>query len=168
MGLCGGLRSQLRVGDVVVYETCIMPNETGMLEKRTCDRLLTEWLQSRLPQAKIVTAYTSDRLIQTCVEKQNLAQYNSVDVVDMESFIILKHLQALGLRVAVLRVLSDDAQQTLPDLTPALSPEGNLKPFPLAIALLQHPVSAFQLIRSSLSGLQQLKQITAQLFSPLD
>jgi len=40
----------------------------------------------------------------------------------------------------MLRVISDDCEHDLPDLTSALSPDGSLQPLPLAIGLLRQPL----------------------------
>lgn len=161
MGLCGSLTPRYRVGDAVLYQQCLdlsAPASASQL----CDRALTDWLQTRL-HLPIVSALTSDRIIISAQEKQQLAQIYPAEVVDMEGKAILTALPHA--RIAMLRVISDDCQHDLPDLTTALSPAGNLLPGKLAIAMARQPIAATRLMRGSLHGLKILQNLTAALLS---
>jgi nucleoside phosphorylase len=170
MGLCGSLNPGLGVGQAVLYQTCVYGTaETELLQtvgrKLECDRPLTDWLQAELPQVARVDALTSDRLIHRATEKQYLAQASGTDVVDMEGFAVLESLQQAGIQVAMLRVVSDACTHDLPNLNTALSAEGKLQPLPMALSMMRQPQAAARLIQGSLKGLQQLQQISANLFS---
>lgn len=164
MGLCGSLKPAHRVGECVLYRDCVDLSHTNY-PVRSCDQPLTEQIQTQL-QLPIVKALTSDRIIHTASEKVSLAATYDTAVVDMEGFAVLQALSQLGIAVAMLRVVSDDCQHDVPDLTAALSPEGTLQPIPLAIGLIRQPIAGFRLIRGSLRGLQALQQVTAVLFNP--
>jgi hypothetical protein len=69
----------------------------------------------------------------------------------------------LGQKVAMVRVISDEVGQNLPDLAPAIDNQGNLQPLPLARQMLIRPVAALNLIRGSLKGLSQLAGVAQQL-----
>lgn len=161
MGLCGSLAPRYCVGDAVLYQQCLdlSGHESA---NQPCDRDFTAWLQTRL-HLPVVPALTSDRIITSAQEKQQLAQIHRADVVDMEGNAILTALPHA--RLAMLRVVSDDCHHDLPDLTPALSPAGELLPGKLAIALLRRPIAATRLIRGSLHGLKVLQTLTATLLS---
>ena len=170
MGLCGAMTPQYAVGEAVLYEGCIYrSNEPPVL--LPCDRLLTTQLQEKLLQEKLptpiprVTGLTSDRLIWSAQEKRDLAQEYGTDVVDMESFTALQILSQCGVAVAVLRVVSDGNQQDIPDLTPAISPEGTIQPLPLILKLFRQPIAASHLIRGTLQGLRTLQVLTHILLS---
>jgi hypothetical protein len=161
MGLGGGLTPQLRIGDAVLYQTCVY--RVGDQSKTlSCDRPLTTQLQKRLPEITLVQGITSDRVIWSAQEKQQLAQQAAADVVDMEGFIALENLQHC--RVAMLRVISDDHQHDIPDLTTAFNSDGSLQPFSLAASMLRQPIAATRLIQGSLTGLKQLQAFTRKLF----
>ncbi|NJM88426.1 MAG: hypothetical protein HC847_15915 [Hydrococcus sp. RU_2_2] len=93
----------------------------------------------------------------------HLASTSQADVVDMESYVALEVLQ--GISVTIVRVVSDDFEQDLPDIASAIASDGSLKTFPLMVKMAQNPLAALKLIRSSLQGLKVLEQVTSELFS---
>jgi hypothetical protein len=81
----------------------------------------------------------------------------------MEGFTVLEILQPFGVKVAMIRVISDDCTQDLPDLREAIKPNGSLNTWQLTIKMLQSPVAAFGLIKGSLTGLKQLEILSRDL-----
>lgn len=164
MGLCGSLSPQYSVGDIVIYQACGYGRER--LSWRECDSYLTELLCDRLQEkATLVKGLTSDRVIWSAQEKSYLGQTCQAEVVDMESYAALEILARAGIALAIIRVISDDCQQDLPNIMPAIGSDGSLQPFPLAMKMLQNPVAAIRLIRGSLRGLKVLQQVASDLFS---
>lgn len=162
MGLCGGLTPHYAIADCVLYRECIDRAEPSAV--LSCDAALLAWLQKKLPhEAAVVRALTSDRLVWSAQEKHQLAQQYSADVVDMEGFAALESLHQTGATIAMLRVVSDNAQHDLPRLTNAISADGTLRPLPLAWGMVQQPIAAARLIRGSLKGLKTLQAIAARL-----
>ncbi|MDJ0733370.1 MAG: phosphorylase [Nostocaceae cyanobacterium] len=160
MGLCGGLNPRYPVGEIVLYENCVKGKN---LQK--CHQTLITELSFRLPgRVSLVRGLTSDRVICQAAQKRRLGEEFAADVVDMEGFAILEYFQQLGIGVAILRVVSDGCDDDLPELNSAISPEGSLQNFALAIAMLKQPIAAIRLIRGSLRGLQVLEEVTASLF----
>jgi purine-nucleoside phosphorylase len=153
LGLCGSLSPNLQVGDVVIYQNCLplMSRDFGEDPKD----ITFPWDYD--------LALTTDRVITTATEKQKLSQLDPVEVVDMEGLIILEFLTKAGIKAAMVRVVSDDFSQDLPDLTPAIDHHGRLKIFPLIKVLLQHPVQGLKLIKSGLKSLAILQQLTQKL-----
>lgn len=165
MGLCGGLSSRYRVGEMVIYSGCGYREQTGKLLWQECDRHLVTLLKHHLKEkATVVKGWTSDRLIGLAQEKQDLYQQYQMDVVDMEGFTALDSLREVGIKMAIIRVISDDYQQDLPNLASAISREGTLKPLPLTISMMQKPIAGIRLIQGSLKGLRILQQLTHKLF----
>jgi Phosphorylase superfamily len=166
MGLCGSLTPRYAVGDVVIYRECVDRSPLIPVPFQSCDSGVNNWIRDRLQEkAAWVRALTSDRLVWSQQEKHQLAQQYQAEVVDMEGFPVLEVLGQTGFSVAILRVVSDNAQHDIPDLTSAISPEGNLQPFPLAIGMLRQPLAASRLVWGSLRSLQVLQGITTTLFS---
>lgn len=165
MGLCGSLTPRYRVGDVVIYHSCLY--KTSMADKllQNCDFELTHRMAKILGHAAQVRALTSDRLVHLAAQKQQLGEEYGAEVVDMEGFVALKLLTDAGVAVGMVRVVSDDWNHDLPDLNRAIGSEGKLQAFPLAVGLLRQPVAAARLIRGSLQGLQRLQHVTTQLFT---
>ncbi|VXD22688.1 Nucleoside phosphorylase [Planktothrix serta PCC 8927] len=170
LGLCGSLSPKLQVGDIVVYQNCLplisqnsIQNSPDKNSVIPCDFNLTLALHHRLIPSYLVWGLTTERVIITADEKQKLGQLYPVQVVDMEGIILLEILTQAGIKVAIVRVVSDDYDQNLPDLTPAISCDGKLQTIPLLKIMLKHPFKALKLIRSALKSLQILQQITGKL-----
>ncbi|MCY7323582.1 MAG: phosphorylase [Phormidesmis sp. CAN_BIN36] len=159
MGLCGSLTAKLKVGDRVLYKACL--DASGDVSE--CDHALTAQIQHLLEDISLVRAFTSDRILSSAHEKQQLGQSHQADVVDMEGSAILNLLAQAGVPVAMLRVVSDDINHDLPDLSATISPEGKIRSLPLAIAMMRQPIAALRLIRGSLKGLQTLQATAARL-----
>lgn len=166
MGLCGGLTPHHAIGDIVIYQECIHRAEPHT--SLPCDAALTERLQSAFVQeATLVRALTSDRLVWSAQEKHQLAQQYHADVVDMEGFAALEFLAQTGATVAMLRVVSDNAQHNLPRLTNAIGEDGTLHSLPLAWGMIRQPIAAMRLIRGSLRGLKTLEVIAKRLVNEI-
>lgn len=161
MGICGSLSDRYTVGDIVLYQDCVYQGK-----QQECDRTFTAQLHSSLSEkVSLVNSLTSDRVIWSASEKHRLGETLAADVVDMEGFTALEFFNAAGVAVAMLRIVSDDCQHNIPDLTPAINSDGSLNPLPLAIAMLRQPFAATRLIRGSLTALKVLEQVTNLLFS---
>ncbi|MGB5975623.1 MAG: hypothetical protein WBG38_20015 [Nodosilinea sp.] len=164
MGLGGRLSRRSGVGDVVLGQRCMTVaagNTAENVQPQPCEQLTT-WLQTRLSMATVGTVVTCDRILTTAQDKAAIHSLTQGDVVDMESSAVLVALAAHP--VAILRVISDDYDQPLPDITAALGADGDLKPWPLALSFLKRPRAAIHLIRGSLRGLRRLQAVTSQLF----
>ncbi|MEA5628126.1 phosphorylase [Nostoc sp. UHCC 0251] len=161
MGICGSLSDRYTVGDIVLYQDCLYQGK-----RLECDRPFTAQLHSLTSEkVSLVKSLTSDRVIWSATEKRHLGESLAVDVVDMEGFTALEFFNAAGVAVAMLRIVSDDCQHNIPDLTPAINSDGSLNPFPLAMGMLRQPLAATRLIRGSLTALKVLEQLTNRLFS---
>ena len=163
MGLCGSLNSQLNVGDIVVYDSCIYLDQILSCSPlpQTINPLISNSLTSTAKSK--VQALTSDRLIYLASEKQSLYKTSNCDVVDMEGYVVLEFFGKLNIPVAMIRVVSDDAGSDLPNLDQAIDQNGNLKPLELAIAFIKQPLAALRLIRGSLKSLQVLGEVSLTL-----
>jgi hypothetical protein len=165
MGLCGSLTPRYNIGDIVLYERCLYRSNASNPVAQNCDRELTAWIHHGLKEkVSQVKALTSDRLIYSAKEKLHLGQRYEADVVDMEGFAVLEALSQVGAAVAMLRVVSDDCNHDIPDLSPALSADGSMRPLPMAIAFGRQPIAATRLITGALRGLQVLEDVAIRLF----
>lgn len=152
MGLCGSLSSQIGIGDLALYRSCV--NFSG--EEKFCDRILTKQLQSHFG-VSCMRGLNSDRVICSATEKRQFGEKYQADVVDMEGWAIAKRFS-----VAMLRVVSDDLEFDLPDLSDAIV-DGKIQGMRMAKAMVKRPIAASRLIRGSLTGLKRLRQIAAEL-----
>lgn len=159
MGMCGGLTEQDPIGKALLYEKCCNFNR----ENLDLNSELTTKIKQRL-SVELVTGLTSDRPICKATEKLKLGQKYAARVVDMEGFGYIKELKRQGMNVAMLRVVCDGIAGNIPDLSPVIDKDGNLKSWPMAIAFLQQPIAAMRLVRGSLIALKVLQQVTTELF----
>lgn len=166
MGLAGGLSSQHRVGDIVIYQNCIQPISGSDYLSQQCDRNLTALLQQNLgSNVKLVTGLTSSYLVCTVQTKQELDRLYPASVVDMEGFSLLSSLESTDASIAIVRVISDDFSQEIPNLTKSFRDNGGINPYLLAIALIEQPFAAQKLIVNSLQALAILERTTTEILS---
>jgi nucleoside phosphorylase len=153
IGLGGSLSPQYQIGDVVIVESCIYLQQNSELITKYCDLELVNYLSQQLG-AKKAQGLTSDRLIYSAQEKQQLGQKYDVSVVDMEGIAILNQFAL----VTIIRVISDDCYHDLPNLSHAIDREGKLDNLKMAIAFIRQPLAALRLIKGSLKALKILKK----------
>ena len=158
MGLCGSLQPAHQIGDALLYQNAIRLGG----KTQPCHPQLTAELQACLPELPLVGSITSAQFIQSAADKQQLGQTHQAGAVDMEGSAILSALPQA--KIAMLRVVSDDCEHEMPDLSQSdwLRQAPNSAPdHHLAEA---SQVGSLRLIRGSLRGLKALEQVTRQLF----
>jgi nucleoside phosphorylase len=166
MGLGGSLSAEVGLGQAVVVESCLnYQNNQGNQEKQS-DRALTEWVQQKLGKnIRRVQGLTSDRVITDASEKKELGKSFNRQVVEMEGWAVLDFFSELGIPATIIRVISDEVEQSLPDLSKIYDAQGKLNAIALGLALGKKPIAGFKLIVGSLTSLKILSQITDKLFS---
>lgn len=159
MGLCGSLAAECKLGDAVLYETCVS-NERPLLKTHVG---LSEIVEKSVSSCRRVQALTTDAILCTAVQKQQQGRKFQAQVVDMETYPILETLSLRGIAVSALRVVSDEWDQDLPDMQGTVDAQGNLQPLPLAVALLSNPLAGMRLVGSSLQALAALERFAQRL-----
>jgi Phosphorylase superfamily len=154
MGLCGGLRPDLAIGDAVIYASCqnFAQRFWKCETKRQCNTDIVS-------NAKSVKAISSNKVIATVKEKQFIREKYGCDVVDMEGAAILAFFEPLNIPVTMLRVVSDDGAGDIPDLSAAIDPNGKLQGRQLAIGLIKEPKKGLRLVRGAIVGLRALEKL---------
>lgn len=151
MGLGGSLSPDYGIGDVVIYQDC---NYNTQIQQT--DHKLTNLLIDKLAlKTRKARGLTSDRLIYSATEKLALGNKYDAQIVDMEAFAVLEKFTQVG----IIRVISDDCQEDLPDISGAITAEGKLKPLSLAYGMLRNPYGAILLIQGSLKSLKILTEV---------
>jgi nucleoside phosphorylase len=164
MGLAGALAEGLNVGDGVLIHDCGRQLSATEICWKSCDPALTDTIANTGKGIKSGRLITSDVVVCRSRQKQLLSLQTHADVVDMEGFTVLEILSAAGHQVAILRVVSDDRDHDIPDLSTVVSATGSIQVIPLVLAFLQRPVAACRLIIGSLQALRTLSSLTHQLF----
>jgi nucleoside phosphorylase len=157
MGLCGGLRHDLAIGDAVIYTSC----QNFAQQVWQCESHI-------LINAKSVQAISSNKVIATVAEKQFIREKYGCDVVDMEGAAILAFFAARHIPVTMLRVVSDDGTTDIPDLSTAIDANGKLQGRQLAIELLREPRKGLRLVRGALVGLRALARFAGVVSAALN
>jgi hypothetical protein len=128
-------------------------------DTRPCDPEITQWLTEAL-NLSVVRGLTVPQVVTQPQEKQKLGQEFGCAVVDMEGYALLEYLPRLGM----VRVVSDEVHQSLPDLGAAVDEmSGQLQTLPLLWAMLQQPGAAIHLVKSSLTALGRLTALAQRL-----
>ncbi|MEI9866036.1 MAG: hypothetical protein WDN00_16085 [Limisphaerales bacterium] len=147
-GFAGGLNPELQGGDVV-----FMTGYPALEEKLTAaDAMLADF-------------FTSTRIATTVAEKKKLRGETGADVVEMESGAILQVCRERRIPCAMVRAISDTADEDLPlDFNKLSKPDMNLHYGKLAWAIIRAPWKI-----SALIGLHKRTSFAAhQLATVLD
>lgn len=155
MGLCGALDPALDVGDAIVYADIIDGDTIIALDPE-----LTAELEARFGRAGMRAAF-SEHVVTTASAKLALAERTLAEVVDMEAAPLARACAARGIRVAMVRIVSDDSSGDLPPLGNVYSADGKLKPFDVATALLSTPARSLRFIGNVQTALAALTRAAA-------
>jgi adenosylhomocysteine nucleosidase len=117
-GMAGALAPDLRLGDWVIGER---------VAHHPCDSHWSAALARRLPSARTGPIHADGRLIGDVAEKARLNRLSGALAADMESHVAAQVAAKLGLPLAVLRCISDEAASALPPaISVAMKPGGGL------------------------------------------
>ena len=166
MGLGGSLSAEFGLGRAVVLESCLNYQNDQANQEQYSDRILTDWVEQKLGRnIRRVQGLTSDRVITDATEKQTLGKRFNCQVVEMEGSAVLSFFRQLGIPATIIRVISDEVGQSLPDLSKIYNNQGQLNAIALSLALGKQPLAGYKLIVGSLKSLKTLNKITKKLLS---
>ncbi|MCW5971547.1 MAG: hypothetical protein KIT57_23815 [Blastocatellales bacterium] len=156
-GLGGALDPGLRRAQAVVCTRFIRAADGASISS---DRELSERVAAALGAQRGV-GLTTDRVIVDAREKQRLYGRFGATVVDMESYGVLAVCARNRLPAAVLRVISDEAGEDLPDFNRVLLPDGGIDKGKLFGTLLGRPRAAWRFLQSLAPAADGLKKALA-------
>ena len=137
-GLAGALDPALKAGDVVVGD--LLPGEGRAAGLQT-------WLAEQLPQAVSGSVIGVESIIATVAEKRDLYARTGAIAVDMESHIAARVAARHGLPFAIVRTISDAADQALPPAAlVGMKPDGGMALGAVLASLARNPVQLPALI----------------------
>ena len=144
IGLGGGLSPHLHVGEVVIGESVIAGAESFR-----CNSLWRVALAAKIRNAHQGPIAASDVILENAEAKAALYQSSGALVVDMESAVAARFAAQRGVRLAVLRVISDDAAHTLPPAAGvAMRPDGGIALGRILWSVVKNPLQLPALIRT--------------------
>jgi adenosylhomocysteine nucleosidase len=128
-GMCGATIPELKIGDLVLYTSILYLNREGEAEDRIiCDENLLSSVANLLGEEKFTfhlgDGLTSPRVVCQPEEKLNLSKKSAVKTVDMESFFISRVAKLKSVPFLILRSVSDEVSDRLPDFDQFTRPGG--------------------------------------------
>jgi adenosylhomocysteine nucleosidase len=141
-GLVGSLNSKLGPLSIVA------PRRVGILQDAAGIGVSKSLLELAVQTGATLVdgLLTSERIVGSREEKERLSQF--ADVVDMESYHVVKALRDEQIPVVVIRSVSDGSEEQMPvDFEKCLDPEGSVKVLPLLKELAKRPGKMPALIR---------------------
>jgi len=143
-GLAGALDPELKVGDVVIGDEGpgVASSPSGLALRHRLGRLV--------PEARAGLILGSDTPVAKSGEKAALHRDTGALAVDMESHVAARVAARHGLPFAVLRVISDTADATLPPAALAgMRPDGGIAIGAILASLARDPGQISALIRTA-------------------
>lgn len=156
LGVCGALDPTLRVGDTVVYARIADGADVIELDPRLAQACAAACATVPVGAANVPAVVGSVR------EKAAVRALTGAAVIDMEAASIARALHRRGVRVAMVRVVSDDAEGELPDLRDVYTPGGALRPLAFALTLARTPQRSLRFIAHVLQALRALRATAAR------
>lgn len=174
VGLAGGLDGALKAGDAVIYDRCYLgdsePEPTGSKEKQSaCDekasihcndslsRYLLDLLQASEHRSACGLGITVPRIITDAKDKVRFGADYMALAVDMESFHVLRVCADFGLPVSVLRVISDEVDDDLPDFNYASGNEGSFSNWRMFLAMTTRPAASLKFLLGMRAVMESLR-----------
>jgi len=146
-GLAGSLRANYQAGDIVAARQVRTNFIHGDLGKDTisCDAELVA--SAEMFGARTVASfYTADHIVTKSIEKASLGTL--ADVVEMESFSVIKEAYAWGTRGIAVRAISDTSTEDLPiDFNLAVTNKGDMSLARMAGQVMRSPGSVPSLVK---------------------
>lgn len=142
-GLCGGLATDIKTGDLIMPKTVMMEGETLSLD--------SDWfkkISDDLPHAKTSTLISVSEAVTSPDAKALLYEQCGAMAVDVESFAVMQVAKAYNLPGLILRAVLDPAHQTLPEAAlSGVNANGETQIWPVIKGLIRRPRDLPDLIR---------------------
>ena len=156
IGLCGGLVQSLPRSRLVVYKSCMScAGEAQLGCAPAITNRLVQLVGSGGMTCESVIGITSPRIAVTKADRLMLGA-SGAGVVDMESYELLAAAERASVPAAVLRVVSDSIDSTLPDFNHALNADGALDGRKALRVALGSPVQTFRLLAQNKRAMREL------------
>ncbi|HEY0281651.1 MAG TPA: hypothetical protein VGC27_03390 [Rhizomicrobium sp.] len=143
-GIAGALAPLLRAGDAIVATHVVAGRE-----HYACDPAWSQILRAKLANSRSAIVTGVDEVIFYIGMKKALFRNTGAHAVDMESHVAARFAEKRGLPFAVLRVICDGAQRTLPPATlEPLKPNGKVRLFTVLKSVARDPGQIPELVQT--------------------
>lgn len=168
-GTAGGLDPALRPGDCVLADAVydVAPQDLGRFTatapfRRDTDHRWLNALQEALPDAHRASLWGASKPVVTAADKASLFARSGAIAADMESHLLSRLADRVGLPFAVCRVVIDRADHTLPDAALAgMSDDGQTHILPVLLSLLRQPMQLPSLLRLGADAARAKRALSA-------
>ncbi|HMV82025.1 MAG TPA: hypothetical protein PLD20_09900 [Blastocatellia bacterium] len=172
-GLAGGLDPRLKSGDAVIYLRCFnarlkekppsRDQNASIHSNNELSIFLSSALRSRASNRRGQQCFegaglTVDRIITEAKTKILLGSDYCALAVDMESYDVLSVCAASNLPAAVLRIISDEAGEDLPDFNRAANADGGMSIWRTAAVMAARPAASYRFLRSIGTVVKSLRE----------
>ena len=148
VGLAGALSPHLKVGEIVIADRIHSGNEIFR-----CDNSWRVALAAKLSGAHQGPLEGSAIILEDAAAKAALYDISGALAVDMESQVAARFAAARNLKLAALRVISDDASHRLPPAAQvAMTPDGGIALGRVLWSLVKNPLQIPALIRTGVTA----------------
>ena len=142
-GLCGGLATDIRTGDLIMPKTVVMEGETLSLDSDWFEKISGD-----LPHADTGTLISVSEAVTSPQAKALLYEQCGAMAVDVESFAVMQVARAYNLPGLILRAVLDPAHQSLPKVAlSGVNAKGETQLWPVIKGLIRRPQDLPDLIR---------------------
>jgi hopanoid-associated phosphorylase len=156
IGIAGGLQPGLPPGTVVVALSV-----AGSVGCVPTTRAWAEKLGRVMPSAHMGAVAGESRIVPNTAEKAKLYRATGALAVDMESHIAAKIAHARRLPFAVLRIIADPAERSLPEVAQsALTPDGSIDIGRVLKALVAAPEQVGAVVRTAIDAQAAFRALT--------
>lgn len=165
-GFAGALDPRFTKGEIVVYDESI----DGRAPHRTvisCDKKLSEKLRFAC-KAHCGSGLTVSRIVTEVSEKRRFWEDYAAAAVDMETYDLLAVCARHNLSAAVLRIISDEASEYLPDFNRLFRPDGKIIGWRVPSVLATRPRASLRFLASIRPTARALKDALAAAIHALD
>lgn len=147
-GIAGALRPGLESGTCIVA-TAVLSDA----QKFAADNAWSNRLSIAIPEARRGVVFGSSQAVGEIGAKAALCQTTGADIVDMESHVVARIATEHGLPFAVLRVVADSAEQTLPPAAVnGMKPDGTPDIAAVLKSLVSQPGQLPDLLRTAFAA----------------
>lgn len=158
-GVAGGLDPSLKAGDVVIATEVMAGERRWASEAALSDELLRS---AGLGRQRVVRGglVGVEQVVAARASKAVLRSQTGAAAVDMESHIAADYAAAARLPFAALRVISDPANRSLPQMvSAAIKPNGDIDLRKVLRGLARHPTSIRSLVSTGIDFNRALRSL---------
>ena len=169
LGVAGGLDVECKPGTLVIGDTVKGPDGSSVNVSKAIVGSLLDAAHSAGLETRVGGIIGVDCVVSDADQKRRLAKQSGALAIDMESHPVAKAASQAGVAFAIIRTIADPSDRSIPKLALSIiGPNGRVRPFYAAIAIVSRPQEFPQLLRLGRDTNTALKSLrrAAEAFFP--